>query len=305
MVAKGKKNGKGKKGGAAAGSGARKRRNRASVVDDGTGRVIAHADMIMDPCNSLIKPTAYRGNDGFVQRFSRVSVESNATLTAFAILFYPGYNSMVVVNAATPDTAISTAWNTAGPGQAYLLGNAGSQRAVGACLTWDYVGTELNRQGTIVMGSIKVGSLGTATTVNQLQALLSTGMRTPDHSVEQKWCPAPSDEEYWATGPTAPENASDSNMIVIAGSGFAAGVAYRIKTTLIAEWMPKQGLGVAAVNASSPDAPAGLERVRTLLHSFGEGWQSAMHTGAVVARTARQVYNSTRAAGQVLSIMAA
>lgn len=258
------------------------------------GRIRSHVRMLLDPCNAPLSPTAYRGSDGFVTRFNKVDSFTSAN-TAFVFAFYPAYNSIWQGTYADANVATGAAWATAGPGQPFLLANAESQRAVSACVRAEYVGTELNRQGILYYGVVPESSLAASSTLLLKQSLLQKAVRTPDGVLECKWVPSSSEEEYWATGSVAPDQNADRNVIVIIGSGFSAGVTFNFQATLIAEWRPKFGVGMMTPTPNTPDAPAGLERVRTFLSTLGNWWVEGAHTAATAMTVGKQVARASNA----------
>lgn len=281
------------------GKGSRPRRPR--QMSDVDVRVIGHTNMVLDPCHSTITQTAYRGQDGFVQRFAKTNTLSLTTEQTFIYIFYPAYNSIYQAAVATPSTAIGPiTYSLAGPGQPFLLANADAQRTVAACAEIDYTGTELNRQGLLYMGVVKASIFGDAVTVDQITALVGHPVRVPDKTASVKWMPAPADEEYWRTGAGQPEAFGDRNVMVIVGTGFTSAVAFQLTSTLIAEWQPSQGLGIAATNPNTADAPAGMELVRTNLAEAGNFWVStaqgaerAYQIGRKAYYTGKAMYNAT------------
>lgn len=295
-----------KKGGGGKGKQTNGSQKKTKVVDAGASRVNSHVKMVVDPCTAVLGHTGYRGNDGFVQRFTTTTTRTTAaTATAFVYIFHPAYNSSYYTEVATAGTGFTpTATPIAGPGQTFLLASASTMRPVASCLSISYLGTELNRQGIIYMGLLKASVLGGGHTVGTLQALLGTSVRTPDHNLECKWLPSPSDESYWETGSVAPDDNGDRNVIVIAGSGFTNGIDVALKTTLITEWQPKSNLGFQATTPSSPDPPAGLEHVRTKLVAYGNFWNDAAHTAATAITTARKAYRVGKSAMQMAAMAA-
>lgn len=257
-------------------------------------RVRNHVSMLLDPCNAPLGPTAYRGSDGFVTRFNKVDSFTSAN-TAFAFAFYPAYNSIWQGTYTDASVSTSAAWATAGPGQSFLLSNAESQRAVAACVRAEYVGTELNRQGIIYYGVVPESALSSSSTLLLKQSLLQKAVRTPDGVLECKWVPSSSEEEYWATGGVAPDQNADRNVIVIIGSGFSAGVTMNFQATLIAEWRPKFGVGMMTPSPNTPDAPAGLEHVRSYLSKLGNWWVEGARTLATAYSVGNQMLRATRA----------
>lgn len=271
------------------------RRRSVRALSLGDPRVEGHLRMVLDPCNAPLVPTAYRGSDGYLTRFNNVySITTGNTSTAFVFAFYPAYNGVWYGSLADANATGTASWATPGPGQAFLLASAESQRAVSACVRAEYVGTELDRQGVIYTGVVPETALSSLSTFVQKQALLQKVIRTPDHTIETKWVPMSIEEEYWAPGPTAPGSSSDRNVIVLIGSGFGAGVQFNFQTTLIAEWRPKYGIGMQQPTPSTRDPPAGLERVRTALASLGHWWVEGATTLAQAASVGARMYNSTR-----------
>lgn len=264
-------------------------------------RVIDHVNMVSDPCNSLLAPTAYRGMDGYLTRFANnLTIPTVAGKTGFIFIYYPAYNTIYNVAANPNDTFNLTMGLSAGPGQAFLLSNASSQRAVGACCTLGYTGTELNRSGTLWVGNLPYAALqGPVVTAASLIPLCQRTMRTPDAPLDIKWEPAAVDEQYWETGTGAPPNLGDRNVIVIIGQGFSSDttVNFTVRSTLVAEWRPDFGLGLQTTNPNTPDVPGGLEKVRSILAGLGDWWVSSSHTMgrvATVAGTLAQSYNNFR-----------
>lgn len=270
--------------------------NRRQLVQyDPFSRIARHTNMVFDPCNAALGPTAYRGQDGFVQRFAKTQTFTTTTDQCFVSIYYPAYNGSSTAVYALPSSPVGVVtYSTPGPGQAFLLANADSQRPIGACIEATYAGTELNRQGLLYMGSCKASLFKAATTTDAICALLGHATRVPDRTTSVKWIPSPVDEEYWTTGAAEPESAGDRNVIVIVGVGFTAPVSFTITTTLIAEWSPNAGLGIATPSPNTADAPGGIEHVRSNLARMGNWWVQAAHSLEAGYQTARGVYNATR-----------
>jgi hypothetical protein len=262
--------------------------------------------MIMDPCNAKITPTAYRGGDGFVQRFRTTQSVALTTQTCFISIFYPAYNSYYIAGVALPSTVNTgpLSYNTAGPGQAFLLANADSQRAVAACTQVDYSGTELNRQGLLYRGIVKASVFSNNFTVDNIIALLGNPERVPDSTSEVKWVPGATEEEYWNTGSISPDGPGDRNVIVYIGTGFTSAVTFSFTNTLIAEWQPNFGVGIAANSVNTPDAPAGFEHVKTHLAKAGNWWLSAAATVGAAYRTGAKIYRATKGVREGMTALA-
>lgn len=274
-----------------------KRRYQAPVeLSDATERIMTHANLCMDPCNAKIGPTAYRGSDGFVQRFRTTQSLVLTTQSCFLSVYYPAYNSIYLAAIPLPASGIAgpLTYNIAGPGQSFLLTNADSQRAVAACMQVDYTGTELDRQGLLYRGVIKASVFSNSFTLDQITALLGNPERVPDHTAEVKWIPGSIEEEYWNTGSIAPDGPGDRNVIVTVGVGFTSPVTFSFTNTLVTEWQPNFGVGIAANSPNTADAPAGFEHVKTHLARAGNWWVSAANSLSSGYRAAAKVYRATK-----------
>lgn len=259
--------------------------------------------MLLDPCEAPLGLTAYRGSDGIVTRFrSQLSVNV-AGSSAYVHAYYPAYNGVWSQSVADLNAALTPSYATPGPGQAFLLSTAESQRVVAACSRLAYTGTELNRQGMVYRGLLPEAAL-TGASINTLIPLLQSADRMPDRVLETKFVPNASEEEYWKTGVAAPEAAGDRNAIVTIVLGDPAALTpLAITSVLVAEWRPKFGVGMQVPSPNTADSPAGLERVRTALSRAGNWWlegsrtvAAGLHFGAQVARGARLVGGATRLA---------
>lgn len=236
-------------------------------------RVRNHVNMILDPCEAPLAPTAYRGSDGILTRFKVLDAMGTTSVNRFLIhAYYPGYNGTWRQTVADPAAALTPSYVVPGPGQAFLLSTAGSQRVVGACTQFRYTGTELERQGLVYRGLLPASALVGAS-INALLPLLQTADRIPDGTLETKFIPSPAEEEYWNTGAVAPDGTGDRNVIVTIVVGSAAGsVDFTMANTLIAEWRPRFGVGMQVPTPNTMDSPAGLEQVRTRLSGLGNWW---------------------------------
>jgi hypothetical protein len=251
--------------------------------------------MLLDPCNAKLAPTAYRGQDGFVQRFTLNTTLSYSS-NVFIYAYYPSYNGIFLAFPAASSTSVTPSWATPGPGQAFLLANAEAQRPVAGCALVDYFGTELNRSGELACGVLKASVFDSAVTADQLVALLQHKMRMPENTLEVKHLPAPADEVYWAPSSAAPDSTADRNVIVVVGTNITPTVQVGIRTTLVAEWQPKQGLGIGATSPNTADSPAGLERVRSILSRYQNWWLGAEHAANKTTQIANSAYNTAHTA---------
>lgn len=261
-------------------------------------RVANHVGMLVDPCNSILAPTAYRGKDGFITRFSSVEGVGGPSSTAAVIAFWPKYNRIFRLNMDNTSTSFSInfydnlalGYSILGPGAAFLGANASEVRPVSACMTTLYSGAELERSGLVVRGVVPYKSVSGSLTVESLCNLLQHWDRTPTNVSETKWIPSPDDENYIATPSSQPSVIEDSNIVVIVFRGYGAGkINTAVRFTTIYEWQPFYGLGIQSPTPNTPDSPAGMEKVRTALHRLGHWWLDFRSTVGTAARVARMV----------------
>lgn len=276
---------------------------------DAMSRLDRHIRLLLDPCNADIGPTAYRGRDGFITRFTSIhTVGPGTTQTVGIFMYYPRLNR--VYNRMTTninDELGAIDWFGAntfdGPGHPFLRNTVEAMRPVSACVQAYFSGTELDRQGVVYNGVVPAQvftntALG-MNTIDGYAQLLQKRQRTPDHTVETKWVPSPSDENYARTDTLSPQVESD-NVIVLCYTGFApTKINFNFRVVNNVEWLPGAGQGFVAPAPSTPDVPAGLERVRTALSHMGNWWVEAAHTVQTAAGVARQVYSATRSVASI------
>lgn len=274
-------------------------RSRIAPRKGGTmdARVAHHVGMLVDPCNSVLAPTAYRGKDGFITRFSSVEGVGGSTSTAAVIAFWPKYNRIYRLNMDNTATNFSIDFYTGGPGisilgpgHPFLGANASEVRPVAACMTSLYSGAELERSGLVVRGVVPYKSVSGTLNVEQLCNLLQQWDRTPSNVSETKWIPSPDDENYIATPSSQPSVVEDSNIVVVVFRGYTPGhINTAVRFTTIYEWQPFYGLGIQSPTPNTPDSPAGMERVRSALHGLGHWWLDFKSTVGTAARVARMI----------------
>lgn len=264
------------------------------------GRLQTHLNMVVDPCNAPIGPTAYRGKDGFITRFSNAFGAGDGTATTCVVAYWPKYNRVFRFNAASSATTFSIDFygvaGEEGPGGPFLGTNASEIRPVGACITSVYTGTELDRQGFVVRGVVPYKSVSGTVTADKLCNLLQLWNRTPSGEIDTKWIPSPDDENYIQTPSSNPDVAEDSNIILLVYRNYAAGkISTVFRVTTVLEWQPYYGLGISSPSPNTTDPPGGLERVRTALSSLGHWWLEARSTIATAAGVGRMVARDARA----------
>lgn len=238
-----------------------------------------HFRMLADPCTATLAESAYRGRAGQTSRWSAVTTYNVAGDTAFFCGVNPAAMSGFAGTFANSATLFAPVYSLAMPGQAFLLANADSWRAIGACIDVDYVGTELNRSGVIYGGILPSTALpaGVATSVDLTKVLLSNEVRTPDRQISQLWFPGVDNELPGDTGVTQYE--AGRNSFCVLAEGLPPGVQLRLRFTFIIEWFPKISTGLSMPTAVAGTNPtAAYEKLHTMgkeepafTHSFTSG----------------------------------
>nr|WPR18475.1 MAG: hypothetical protein [Crogonang virus 99] len=268
-------------------------------------RVADHVRMVMDPCNAVLAPNAYRGKDGFITRVNTYkTVQQASTDTCAVVAYWPRFNRTFIYSAPTSVTAFSIDfWNATyggeGPGGPFFGTNAAEVRPVAACITCTYTGSELNRQGQILSAVVPYKSITGSVSCDRLAQLAAAVQRVPDSPVEVKWIPSPENENYSSIPTTNVEIDGDDNILFHVYRGFAANTLIaNARFVGIFEWQPFYNLGIQTPSPNTPDAVGGLEKVRTILASQGNWWT---RVEAGVRTVDNAIYGAARVARAVAS----
>jgi hypothetical protein len=238
---------------------ARKARRAVRVprAPSGDIRANALARALMDPCNAPLEPGCYPGQMGFVSRFSQVyTISMGAAQTAFGLVVTPNN----AISWSTAQAALNTALagvsftNANVPGAPFMTANCRSTRCLGACFQFFTNAAPLNAQGTFYFGvaphSLSANGLASLEAgVGNLQAF----RKVDTSAYELKWKPGALDEQYGTpnTNVTS-DNWDDINSLVLIGGGFPVNSTITVKVTLIMEWLPNTGIGLATPAAANP-----------------------------------------------------
>jgi hypothetical protein len=229
-----------------------------------------YARLLLDPCNAPLSFPVYGGADGsyLVRCESFVSIGNGAGITSGAFQWTPGYigqtvnvgsvdkSILVFGDAAATQPKTVTALGSVSPGWAWIRNNSSEYRAVAACLSVFYAGTELNRSGQLSFGCVTAGLLGgpyfdgVNVTANDVMTGLPNMTRTPEGTLEVLWRPAEGDSIFKdpttseETGPSS-EDLNRHNSCTVAYGGLTAATGFTCKMTAVYEYKPKIGTGMA------------------------------------------------------------
>lgn len=267
----------------------------------------AYARLLMDPCSAPLIHPVYAGSDaGYLGRFETDFLMSSIYTTSpqGAMVFSPGCISPTgsaagtEVTAATGMNAISAlgptattgltdtsmaAWNTRDPalqpGSTFFAFGSEAVRCVAACLQVHYVGTELDRAGTISLGRCNAGSVVNTTTasVSRIRSLSPYVDRTPESHYEIKWCPADGDQLF--TDPsliTGERQAERKNGLMLSYSGIDPS-KLRVRLVAVYEWVPESGNGLVTTMESRNRSNNSLDHVLNAVDRTGRWWLKNGH----------------------------
>lgn len=212
--------------------------------------------LILDPCRAPLVPPVYGGSSGaYLAKFEAYVGPSG---DSGYMWWSPGTSNSVtstsgLVMASAADSATSIAWPGTGqtpqtPGYAFLSANSGSYRPVAACAEIMWNDTELNRCGTIAVGTVANSALwGQAVTVDQLMPLCQYTARTPDLKVDAAWLPSEAAGGFDDFNTqTASNNIQRHNGLLFTWAGIkGTSAGFKVRLTLVAEWKPEAGKGLA------------------------------------------------------------
>jgi hypothetical protein len=268
------------------------------------------ARLLNDPCNAPLCHPVYSGSNGgiLLRCCNYSSLTASSSQTALNFTWAPGLGGAIAVFAATDVTAVALPSLGTGfiPGTNYLVNNAGSFRAVAACLKVTWGGTELNRQGYLRFGNVNFSDVGipgtTTTTVANISTLLEASCRVPEDGLEVKWRPTDFDQQ------TCNPNNSDSSQdygrrgsICLNASALPPSSTLILETTAVYEYQPVTSLGVTAATASTTRSHNTLDHVIEALDNTGTWMYKIGHVASQVANIAVGAYSAyMNPAGAVL-----
>lgn len=266
---------------------------RPRVVDPQRDLLNGALRMILDPCGAELKPSAYSGQTGIVQRFS-ATYTYNSTNPFRVLTWVPGRFRFWENNQLTGSATTGViSYGAFVPGTAFLSANTQNARVLGACMDVSYLGKELDRSGYVAVGVVPAGTLPGAatTTIDSVTSRLAVKGRIPPGDFAIKWYPSNVDSEYVdvADGTPGGDDFDMANAITMTTSGLPTGAQLVITLTCIVEWNPRENVGTVVNTLTAPSVPDAVSRINTQLHNIGRWWtnlgevsENAMHTASAV-----------------------
>lgn len=237
-----------------------------------------YKQLLMDPCNGPVH-SVYPGEEGIVQRFvSDFTVNTAVGSTSGYLVFIPASNVVARTDQATSSTAAFPG-TQAGPGASFLGATSAKLRPVAACVTMIPSAVSYNTlTGEMATANISANTVSGTTSLSpdQVFQLCSTRTVLSKRSYDSKWYPNKLDGTYSpnaggaSAGTYTLGDPADNNAIVIAWRGYPAAVALSVRLTLVAEWTPSAGQGLAVTTA--PRLGENYERHAAELHNASPHW---------------------------------
>lgn len=240
---------------------------------------LAHARMLVDPCNALMGPPCYSGmGTGEYRRFRRIlniplAVEGTYTFVPGANFFVAGTHTSG--NAGNPYTLVGFKLF-----ETDQLEGGVESRCIASCVKVRYTGTEAERKGVIGLRSspfaYNAGGLVTTTDVQLTQCPLLNRVGEVQHEI--KFVPGTGDELFTGNFGDAVSPLNTHGCLGFTFSDVQT-LSLQIEVTAIIEIEPRQSMVVNTV------APTSRNTVNNVLSALGPPARWAY--GHVVAPTIR------------------
>lgn len=259
------------------------------------------ARLLTDPCNSSLCHPVYSGSDvGYLGRFETDFLfntvgSTGAGSTAGSLLFCPG-----AIGVSATDTGTSSGNNSvmkqggAGavindstivnfscappatqPGSNFFAFGSEAVRPVAACMQVFYIGTELDRAGTIGLARVNAGSILNSDSTSSpasLRSLCQYVDRVPQSHYEIVWTPSDGDQLF--TDPsliTTQRQTERKNGLLMTFSGIDPS-KLRVRLVVVYEWIPEPGQGLIIDTTSRNRSNNTLDQVLNAVDRAGRWW---------------------------------
>jgi len=230
---------------------------------------MAYAKLLSDPCAAPLSHPIYAGSEGgILVKAESVFTFCNEASAQFGLLHWTpgaigsGNTELLSYIGSTNTGTVVTNTNT--PGKTFLAANATGARCVAACMQVTYLGTELNRAGSISMGRTQ-GSLvdaGVTTNVASVETALEHFSRTPDNTVELRWVPANMDQSFTDPNVGTPTQERDrKSALTFVNQSQVAATGFRIRLVAVYEYQPLAGTGITTPSSARATSGFSLDDV--------------------------------------------
>lgn len=234
--------------------------------------------LLEDPCGADLAPPCYAGTGtGYLVRY-RTLINLPPTAVDFLWEFTPSDGPSICLHSswsATPGGALGTAGITTIGGILDNIAIVGRTRCVAACVKAVYLGSELNRSGTIGYTCDSGATLTSAETITGNAVEWMAGMphteRIGASNNEYRWVPGPGDE-FFRVAPGAEESSTaefNGNSLQVVINNAPAGTV-QLQLVSVWEWQPAEEVaGYSRLVVSNRGPPSG-STMNEVLRSLGD-----------------------------------
>jgi hypothetical protein len=238
--------------------------------------------LLEDPCGADLAPPCYAGTGtGYLVRY-RTLVNLPPTAVDFLWEFVPSEG---------PSTCLHNTWSATAGGSLGTAGTSsiggildnrlivGRARCVAACVKVVYLGTELNRSGTVGFtcdsGASLLGGEAVIGNATEWMAGMPHTERIGSREAEYRWVPGPGDEFFRVQSSDAEEAATyeqNGNSLQVVINNAPAGTC-QLQLVSVWEWQPAEevtGYSRLVVSNRGPPSSASLNDVLRSLGDLGE-----------------------------------
>jgi hypothetical protein len=184
-------------------------------------------------------------------------IGNEATAVGSAAIFTPGIfgtGGTSVSSVSTPTTVVANdtstiVWNnlaTAQPGNALSTAVAGV-RAVAACVTVTFAGTEQNRGGFVTLQQTTHDHAYTLNTLAKIRASADVVERVPAGNSELRMEPSSASAEFSFCNAQFQDNRGNLPALVVSASGIPVSTGIRVRFTVVWEWIPTSSAGLGTM----------------------------------------------------------
>lgn len=247
--------------------------------------------LLVDPCTApLLSP--YGGERGIIERFVADVTFGAATHTCGVAFVQPASNAYGGFSAPT-STTITLCTSAAAVAEGFLQANAQKVRPIACCLELIPASLSItNITGELAMAVFDSTTIGGGfnTTADRVFALANDREVLQKRDYEIKWYPNVGDALYnnrtGSGGTFNPAEQASQNEVVIAWRGIPAGTLLSFRITIVYEWTPIPGLGLAATSA--PGRSLDWQNHNASLHETHPNWWSGKPAKMTFAESYRK-----------------
>lgn len=246
--------------------------------------------LLRDPCNAdLVRPCYEGTTTGYLVRTSLFQPIPGNSVDGIMELT-PSYQNTSQMLRYGYSTTYGGSLGTAAAGnypQFLANSNCGRYRAVAGCARVHYIGTELNRSGTIGLNLAAGPSLNVGETINvtapQYLPVCAAKSRTFDGPLEVRWLPNHSDGQFTPNTTDSEEPGPPptmGNTLQVVWTNVPAGYI-NVEFVFVWEWQPASEFNTGLNNTVA--SPASRNHLNEILSTLGDASRFAVGKIAKVA----------------------